>query len=110
MSSPANTPVEDTTMHSEQVQAAIDDPMRIVLMQYLLAEGEASFEHLTELVSEEIASTQPTDHDRVRAAICLRVDHFPELESKGLISISDEMISLEFLPGSTIRELKQAMP
>jgi hypothetical protein len=109
MSSPANTPVEDSTVQSELVQAAIADPMRIVVMQHLLAEGEASVPDLTELASEAIATRQPTDHDRVRAAVCLRIDHFPDLTRKGLISISDETVSLEFLPGSTIRELKQAI-
>ena len=88
---------------------ATADPMRIAVLRYLLDEGEGTIQELTQIASEELATGSPTDHERVRAAVGLQIDHLPALVECGLISVTDKTVALEFLPGETLRDLKRAI-
>lgn len=109
MSSPANQPVEADHFATDRLQELLTDEMRQTVMRHLLAEGEASIEELTTVTSEALAAGPVTDHDRVRTAICLQIDHLPVLVEHDLITVDGTTVALAFLPNQTIRTLQHVL-
>lgn len=111
MSSPANHPVEGASDRDSSLEELMADDMRAAIVEHLLAEGEASVSELIDITSQEIASCSPTDHDRVRAAVALNIDHVPVLVEHELVEYteSEKSVAMGFLPSDTIQRLRAAL-
>lgn len=109
MSSPANNSVEVDAFTGTRLQDVLAADMRQVVMRHLLEEGEASIEELTTVTSATLATGTPTDHERVRTAVSLQIDHLPVLADTDLVTIDDDTVAVAFLPTDTIRELRHVL-
>lgn len=107
MSSPVELSVEDDGVGDEELERLLSDPVPGAVIDHLLDAGDCPAEDLIPIASAAIASTQPTDDDRVRAAVLLQIDSLPALREHDLITVEDDTVAMAFLPTDVIQELQR---
>lgn len=88
--------------HESEIQdsppSAIRDEYKQLVLSYLVENGTATEEEVISWVVKQRTEGSMCDHERVRTAINLRINSFPDLVEAGYIHHQDNVLEVEFLP------------
>lgn len=109
MSSPSNQAISGGHVDTGELRDLLASDARKAVIEHLLDAGEATVEELTAVACQASVATTPTDHDRVRTAVALHVDHLPVLEEHGLVYIDNDIVELPFLPSGVTSDMRAVL-